>query len=83
MLISRCLVQVSIVQEDYTYMDQRNDPMTEHEPCVVEVCILSMHDQLRDLAYSIVRKEASSVARRTRLLGMDAVNAHGNMVCSA
>ena len=80
MLISRCLVQVSTVQEDYTYLDQIQDPLTEHQPCVVEVCMLSMHDQLRDLAYSIVRKEASSLARRTRLLGMDVEDALMDMV---
>lgn len=44
--------------------------------CLVQLsaadCTISMHDQLRDLAYSIVRKEGSSVARRTRLLGTDA-----------
>lgn len=33
-----------------------------------------MHDQLRDLAYSIVREEGS-IARRTRLLGKDAEDA--------
>lgn len=38
-------------------------------------CTLSMHDQLRDLAYSIVREGSSSVMQRTRLLGRDAVDA--------
>ena len=44
--------------------------------CLVQVSAedgtLSMHDQLRDLAYSIVREEGSSVAQRSRLLGGDA-----------
>ena len=47
--------------------------------CLVQVsavdCTLSMHDQLRDLAYRIVREEGSSAAQRTRLLGIDAEDA--------
>ena len=41
---------------------------------------LSMHDQLRDLAYNIVREEGSSVAHRSRLLGRDAEIALKNKV---
>ena len=36
---------------------------------------LSMHDQLHDLAHSIVRAECSSLSQRTRLLGRDAEDA--------
>lgn len=36
---------------------------------------LSMHDQLRFLAYGIVREDGSSAAQRTRLLGRDAEHA--------
>ena len=48
--------------------------------CLVQVTgkhrkCMSMHDQLRDLAYSIVREESSSIAQRTRLLGSDAEHA--------
>ena len=50
--------------------------------CLVQVSanpftgpMLNMHDQLRDLAYSIVREESSSVLQRTRLLGKDAEDA--------
>ena len=39
-----------------------------------DVRMLSMHDQLRDLAYSIVREEGN-IAQRTRLLGRDAEDA--------
>ena len=34
-----------------------------------------MHDQLRDLAHSIVREEGGSILQRTRLLGRDVENA--------
>ena len=44
--------------------------------CMVQInaadCTLIMHNQLRDLAYSIVREEGSSVVGRSRLLGRDA-----------
>ena len=46
--------------------------------CLLQVNMfgmLAMHDQLRDLAYSIVREESSSVAQRTRLLRSDAEHA--------
>ena len=47
--------------------------------CLVQVSekdgTLSMHDQLRDLAYCVVREEGSSIAQRTRLLGRDAEDA--------
>ena len=47
--------------------------------CLVQVSEedgkLFMHDQLRDLAYSIVREQGSSAAQRTRLLGRDAADA--------
>ena len=36
---------------------------------------LLMHDELRNLAYSIVRKERWSAVQRTRLLGRDATDA--------
>ena len=46
--------------------------------CLVQVSTgdrtLSMHDQLRDLAYSIVREERSG-AQRTRMLARDAMEA--------
>ena len=46
--------------------------------CMLEVStddrMLPMHDQLRDLAYSIVRGERS-IAQRTRLRGRDAEDA--------
>ena len=47
--------------------------------CLVQVSArartLSMHEQLRDFAYSIVQKEGSSVVQRSRLLNGDAENA--------
>ena len=52
--------------------------------CLVQIgasdCALSMHDQLRDLAYRIVREEGSSVMARTRLLGRDAEDALNDKV---
>ena len=48
-----------------------------------EYCgVLSMHDQLRDIAYRIVREEGSSATNCTRLLGKDAENALKDMVRS-
>ena len=47
--------------------------------CLVQVSaddhMLFMHDQLRDLAYSIVREEGRSAAQRTRLVGKDVEDA--------
>ena len=44
--------------------------------CFVQItsddCLLTMHDQLRDLAYRIVREEGSNTAQRKRLLGTSA-----------
>ena len=65
-LVSCCLLQVNANNRTHLMPDQPT---------------LSMHDQLRDLAYSIVREENGSVAQRTRLLGRDAERALKTGVC--
>lgn len=58
-LVRRCLVQVS------------SDNRAIFFNMTHKMNVLSMHDQLRDLAYSIVQKEGGT-AQCTRLLGGDA-----------
>ena len=73
MLVSCCLVHVSASRD--SEVDFLPTRISEHGLIPAEVRALSMHDQLRDLAYKIVREEGRNATQHTRLLGVDAEEA--------